>query len=205
MASGWQQGRVREQLDAASRYSRFVALMRWTLPAAAGLMLLLLFVWPNQLGDVRNLPQDSTGQREMTNLRYQGLNAKGEPMVVTASKAVQMGSLEEVVDLADVSARLERMGGGWASLQSQTGRYDQKSNRVTLTGQVRLRDHEGYDVLTDRAEIDLNHPAQAWGESPVTGRGPRGSINANGFRLSDEGKTVMFTGRSRLVLPRETP
>ena len=35
---------TREQIDAASRYSRFVVLMRWAMPAAAVLMLLLLLV-----------------------------------------------------------------------------------------------------------------------------------------------------------------
>jgi lipopolysaccharide export system protein LptC len=193
---------VREQLEQASRYSRFVGLMRWALPAAAAVMLLLLFAWPNQLGAPRDLPQDSPSQREMTNPRYQGSNARGEPMTVTASRAVQVGSLEDVIDLTEVTARLERQGGGWVTLEAKNGQYLQKTNRVTLSGQVRLRDEAGYDILTDKAEIDLNTPAQAWGENKVTGRGPRGSINANGFRITDEGKTVMFTGRSRLVLPQ---
>lgn len=194
---------TREQIDAASRYSRFVVLMRWAMPLAAVLMLLLLLVWPNANGDVRVLPKAaSIGQREMTNLRYMGLNAKGEPMVVTASRAIQMGSMDAEIDLQAVKGELTRAGGGWVRLESHTGRYDQKASRVTLTGQVHLTDDAGYDIVTESAEIDLNSPAQAWGEQPVAGTGPQGNIKANGFRITDEGKTVVFTGRSRLLLPQ---
>ncbi len=194
---------TREQIDAASRYSRFVVLMRWAMPAAAVLMLLLLLVWPNANGDVRELPKaTSVGQREMTNLRYTGLNAKGEPMVVTASRAIQMGDMNAPIDLQAVKGELTRSGGGWARLESNSGQYDQKANRVLLTGQVHITDDAGYDIVTETAEIDLNSPAQAWGQQPVTGKGPQGNIRANGFRITDEGKTVVFTGRSRLVLPQ---
>lgn len=195
---------VREELEAAGRYSRFVVLMRWTLPAAAVVMLLLLLIWPNQNGDVRSLPPTTMGQREMTNLRYSGLNAKNEPMVVTATRAIQVGDMQQAIDLENVKGELQRTGGGWVRLESLKGRYDQQANRVTLTGQVHVTDNDGYDVITEKAEIALNSPAQAWGEAPVTGRGPQGNIKANGFKITDEGKTVMFTGRSRLVLPQGT-
>lgn len=195
---------VREELEAAGRYSRFVALMRWALPAAAVIMLLLLLVWPNPNGDVRSLPTTTMSQREMTNLRYSGLNAKGEPMVVTASRATQVGDMQQAIDLENVKGELTRANGGWVRLESAAGQYDQKNNKVVLTGQVHLTDNDGYDVTTEKAEISLENPAQAWGDQPVTGAGPQGNIRANGFRITDEGKTVMFTGRSRLVLPQGT-
>lgn len=195
---------VREELEAAGRYSRFVLLMRWALPAAAVVMLVLLLVWPNPNGDVRSLPPTTMGQREMTNLRYSGLNAKNEPMVVTATRAIQVGDMQQAIDLENVKGELQRTGGGWVRLESQTGRYDQQANRVTLTGEVHLTDNDGYDVVTEKAEVALNAPAQAWGDAPVTGKGPQGNIQANGFKITDEGKTVMFTGRSRLVLPQGT-
>jgi len=162
----------------------------------------LLLVWPNANGDVRNLPATSMGQREMTNPRYSGLNTKGEPMVVTATRAVQVGEMDEAIDLENVKGELTRTGGGWVRIESLTGQYDQKNNMVVLTGQVRLTDNDGYDVVTDKATINLTAPAQASGDQPVTGKGPQGNIRANGFRITDEGKTVVFTGRSRLVLPQ---
>ena len=204
MAAGDTPAQLHEQFERADRYSRFVSLMRWALPAAAVVMLLMLFSWPNANGDPHSLPTTSAGEREITNLNYRGLNNKGEPMVVTAARAVQVGTVEDLIDLTTVTARLDRAGGGWVTLAAQTGRYDKKSNHVWLTGNVTLKDNGGYDLLTDKAEIDLNTPAQAWGDSKVTGRGPRGAINANGFRITDEGKTVVFTGRSRLILPRST-
>lgn len=194
---------VEQQLARAGQYSRFVGLMRWALPAAAVVLLLLLFVWPSATTSPRDLPQANSGFREMTNLKYTGLNAKNEPFSVTATRAVQQGSLEDMVQLSDVAGRLERTGGGWVNIASQTGSYDQKANRVQLTGAVHLTDDTGYDVTTELANIDLNTPAQASGDKPVNGKGPKGAVKANGFRITDEGKTVIFTGRARLDLPRQ--
>lgn len=186
-------------IAAARRYSRFVGLMRWALPAAAAVLLVLLFGWPSFTADFRELPATTMGQREMTNLQYSSRNAKGEPMVVKAARALQVGEVVDNIDLEAVSARLDRTGGGWVTLEAKTGRYEQKANRVILTGQVHLVDHEGYDVVTESAEINLAEPAQAFGNNPVTGMGPRGRINANGFRITDDGKTVIFTGRATMT------
>lgn len=195
---------IREELAAAGRYSRFVGLMRRALPGAAAVMLIMLLVWPNQNGDVRNLPTTSMGQREMTNPRYSGVNNKGEPMVVVASRAIQVGDMKDAIDLENVKAELTRSSGGWVRIESLKGQYNQENNRIVLTGEVHLTDNDGYDVVTDKAEIDLNSPSQAWSDQPVTGKGPQGNIQANGFRITDEGKTVVFTGRSRLELPQGT-
>lgn len=194
-------GRTGLKIAAAQRYSRFVGLMRWALPAAVVVLLIMLFGWPSLTADLRDLPPTTMGQREMTNLRYSSQNAKGEPMVVTAARAVQVGEVADSIDLETVTARLDRQGGGWVTITSQTGRYEQKANHVILTGQVHLKDDEGYDVVTEKAEINLAEPAQAFGDQPVTGTGPKGRINANGFRITDEGKTVMFTGRATLNVP----
>lgn len=192
----------REVLDQAARYSRFVLLMRRTLPAAAAALLLLIFIWPSPNGDMRSLPASTAGQREMTNLRYSGLNTNGEPMSVTATKAIQAGDMQQAINLENVVGRLERKGGGWVNIEAKTGIYDQKGNLVTLTGDVHLTDDKGYDITTQVAEINLNTPAQAHGDNPVTGRGPQGNIRGNGFKITDEGRTVIITGRSRLDLQR---
>lgn len=192
------------KIAAAQRYSRFVSLMRWALPAAAAVLLVLLFGWPSLTSDLKDLPATTMGQREMTNLRYSGMNAKGEPMRVTAARAFQVGEVADSVDLETVSARLDRQGGGWVTLAAQTGRYEQKANRVILTGQVHLKDDQGYDVVTEKAEINLTEPAQAFGDQPVKGVGPKGTINANGFRITDDGKTVMMTGRASLTVPAQS-
>lgn len=197
-------GRVQHHLEQAARYSRFVTLMRRLLPLTAGLVLMLLFVWPSLQPDPRNLPEASSNQREMTNLRYSGLNSRNEPMVVVASRATQVGPMEAPIDLENVTAELTRANGSFVRLQSQTGRYDQKANHILLTGAVHVMDKAGYDITTESAEITLNTPAQAWGDKPVTGKGPQGNIRANGFRITDEGRTVIFTGRSRLELPQGT-
>ncbi len=193
--------RIQQQLNQADRYSNFVGLMRWVLPAGAALLLVLLFVWPSTVSVRSSLPPDTSGLREIINLTYRGFNKEDEPFTVTATRAVQEGTLEDVIQLTDVTARLERSGGGWVSLTAKAGAYTQKLNQVQLTGHVHLTDDQGYDVITEQADINLTTPAQAWGDKPVNGQGPKGNVKAQGFRITDEGKTVMFTGRARMELP----
>lgn len=195
---------TRERLAEAGRYSRFVALMRYTLPAAAVVLGLVLLTWPGANGDLRDLPRTTMGQREMINPVYKGLNRKGEPVEVQAERALQAGDVAGEINLEKISATLTRAAGGLVTLSANTGRYDQKRNHLFLEGQVHIVDDAGYDLVTETARIDLNTPAKAWGTDPVTGQGPRGAIRGNGFRITDEGKTIVLTGRSRLDLNNGT-
>lgn len=181
-------------------YSRFVHMMRRVLPLLAIALGALLLIWPSLQQDPRALPPTSMGIREMTNLRYTGQNSNGEPMVVTAAHAVQVGKLENTVDLTTVSATLTRQSGKTVTISADVGRYNQEKNHLTLTDNVHLVDDDGYDLTTSIAKIDLNTPAKAWGNAPVSGTGPKGKVNAQGFKVTDAGKTVLFTGRSRLDL-----
>ncbi len=193
-------GNPRERLAEAGRYSRFVALMRYALPAAAVVLGLVLLTWPGANGDLRNLPRTTMGQREMINPVYKGLNRKGEHVEVHAERAVQVGDVADVVTLEKISATLTRTAGGRVSLTANGGRYDQRRNHLFLEGQVHIVDDTGYDLVTETAQVDLNTPSRAWGTDPVSGRGPKGAIRGNGFRITDEGKTIVLTGRSRLDL-----
>ncbi len=180
--------------------------MRKALPLLAVLLGLLLVIWPAVKNGPRDLPPSSMGQREMTNLHYTGQNANGEPMDVTAQHAIQVGKLEDLIDLTTIVATLTRASGSTVTITADTGRYDQVKNHMTLTSNVHVLDGEGYDLVTDKAEIDLATPAKAWGDAPVSGTGPNGrKISAGGFRVTDAGKTVVFTGRGRLDLERKSP
>jgi lipopolysaccharide export system protein LptC len=40
----------------------------------------------------------------------------------------------------------------------------------------------------------------AQGNQPVAAQGPFGTLTADGFRLTDRGQVVLFTGKARVVL-----
>ena len=55
------------------------------------------------------------------------------------------------------------------------------------------------ETLPHAAELDTR-TGEAWGAAAVRGQGPIGTIEAGGFRIIDDGDTILFTGRSRLRL-----
>ena len=54
-------------------------------------------------------------------------------------------------------------------------------------------------VLTAAAQIQLRE-GSASGDEPVAAQGPFGTLTSEGFRLTDRGQVVIFTGRSHAVL-----
>jgi lipopolysaccharide export system protein LptC len=58
--------------------------------------------------------------------------------------------------------------------------------------------------VTKTAHVDVSADT-AEGHDPVSGRGPSGDIDAQGFRILDKGDTIIFTGKSDLLLKGSKP
>ena len=52
---------------------------------------------------------------------------------------------------------------------------------------------------TPAASVDLQ-AGTAQSDSPVTGHGPEGQIDAQGFRILDKGARIIFTGKSQMTI-----
>jgi len=84
-------------------------------------------------------------------------------------------------------------------LTAAKGIYGRTAESLDLEGSVVLYHDSGYEFLTEKAKIDLERSI-AEGDVPVRGQGPFGNLQAEGFRLVDKGKTIYFTGKSKLVI-----
>lgn len=180
-------------------HTRIVNAAKVALPVMAALILLAVAVWPlvTGPGEVRQAGPDS-GALEMVDARFVGTDPKSRPFEVRAEKVVQSGE-GTVVTLEKPRAEITLPGGDWITLSATQGRYDRESGRLSLAGQVTLYHDGGYEFMTEQAELDTNEGV-AWGEAPVQGQGPIGTIEAGGFRIMNDGDTIIFTGRSRLRL-----
>jgi len=67
---------------------------------------------------------------------------------------------------------------------------------------VTLYRDDGTTVTTDSASLDLKNGAAASSE-PTHAEGPFGTLDAQGFTLTDKGTAIQFTGPARLVLNGE--
>ena len=182
-----------------------VRLAKWLLPIAGVGLLVGIAVWPelDRLEDrarvsFRRVIQAAPDAVRVVEPRYQGLDEQNRPFTVTATVATQTETAD-IVDLDRPRADIVMTDGSWVLLESVTGRFDKGRNTLDLSGEVTLWQDGGNLLVTEAAEIQLQEGA-ASGDRPVAAQGPFGTLVSEGFRLTERGQVVVFTGRSRAVL-----
>jgi lipopolysaccharide export system protein LptC len=183
-----------------------LALARRALPLAACLLLAAIVLWPeiNRTEDrvrvqINLAAQVSPEAMRISEPRFRGLDEQGRPYNVTAATATQAGESTDVVDLEQPKADLLLGNGAWVMLESRTGRFDRGAHRLDLAGDVTLWHDNGTTMQTERATI-LTQEGSASGDAPVAAQGGFGTLTSEGFRLTDRGQVVIFTGRAHAVL-----
>jgi lipopolysaccharide export system protein LptC len=133
------------------------------------------------------------------NPRYVGSDAQNQPYVITADQALQVSGDSNVTDLVNPKGDITLNSGVWLSLTANEGTYRKQEQALDLEGKVNLFHDGGYEILTERAHIDLVGNS-AEGNDPVTGQGPDTELSGEGFRVYDRGQRVLVTGQSRLLI-----
>jgi len=187
------------------RYSRFVACMKLALPAAAVALLLLVAVWPriqSAIERLHRLPRIDLSQARdlrMVNLRYSGRDRHDRPFTVTADAARQRPEVDDLVELEGPKADMTTENDTWLALTAYSGIYRPQSQLLDLFGDVELFQDKGNEFKTDSAHIDMAK-GSASGDDPIEGHGGFGTIEAQGFRIENQGDIIIFTGKALLVL-----
>lgn len=203
--SGWFGG-DRTPAEVGTRHSRRVALLRRVLPVIGVALLLLVAIWPRltPLWDRMRLafpPIDLRDAKElqMVNPRYAGTDRTGRPFVVTAASGRQVPDRQDLMSLRAPRADVKTQSGAEIVVTAVTGVYQSQSQLLDLFGEVTLVHQNGTRFVTDTARVDAAGNT-AKGSAPVEGHGPSGDIKAQGFEILDKGDTILFTGRSDLLL-----
>jgi lipopolysaccharide export system protein LptC len=180
-----------------------VGLAKRVLPLVALALLSLLALYPelygsgdrNRISYRRVAIAPEGGQ--LTDALYQGVDDQGRPFTVTATKVRQMGA--DRTDLDSPKADMQLPSGTWLMLEAHRGIYEQKANRLDLSGDVTLYRDDGTMLQTEAATIDMKSSSAA-GHEMVHAEGPFGTLDAQGFSVLDRGAVIQFTGPARLVL-----
>lgn len=187
----------RREVRRASRiYSRFVTLMKVTLPLTALAMLALVAAWPTLTELPRPRIVADKGQLEMINPRFYAADEQNQPYSITATRADQSNEFPGLVALDKPEAEMTEAGGTWVTIRSDRGWYDRNSGMLRMVGSVHVLRDDGSEFTTDEAFSEVDK-GTAWGDRPVVGQGPQGEINAAGFRMADRGKSVVFVNQSK--------
>src|SRR5581483_8615207 len=106
---------------------------------------------------------------------------------------------DSIINLKQIIADMTMTDGAWVALTADTGVYDRDQSTVDLSGNVTLFHDTGLQFQTDAAKVDLKNDT-AQGDAPVEGQNPDGTLVAEGFRVLNDGKTVIFLGRSYMKI-----
>lgn len=194
-------------------YSRFVGMMKVLLPVGAVILAALIIAWPHlQATDGRfrigfsSLIATQAERPSIVNPRLVGTDEKDQPFSITADLAKDFqlrkdfwGDTSTPVELEMPKADITLRDGTWLVLTANTGQLTPNTKMLELSGAVNLFHDSGYELRTTHAIIDLEK-GSAVSDQPVEGQGPFGTINAEGLRLTDKGKDIVFTGKARLLL-----
>ncbi len=193
--------------DGVAGYSRFVSAMKLILPAVAALLIALVAAWPHlqPQADARfrlDFPTVSAHEAEepaMVNARYHGVDKEMRPFTVSADIAKNLIRQDKSVELEMPKADVDLADGTWLVLTAETGIYSRVKKKLSLEGAVNLFHDTGYEFRTEKAHMDLD-TGETVGPARVEGQGPFGDLEADGFRLLNKGRTIVFTGKSKLVI-----
>ncbi len=192
------------RLSRRSSYSRFVGVLKVLLPATAVGLIILVIAWPgfeeNATPEV-SLPEIDLqgGEVSVLNPRWNGVDDEDRPFTVTADLVSQSKEDRNLYELELPKADMTLEDETWLALTARAGRFFYEEQQLELTGDVDMFHDQGFEIRTESASIDLKSK-DAWGEEAVEGHGPAGRLNAEGFRITQEGARILFTGKSRLIV-----
>lgn len=200
--------RISQNADAASRiynqnYSRFIRWARLILPVFAVAIIAVVMTWDNTTQDIKAIKQETSaptiGKNELLNPRFESKDQKDQPYTITAKRAVQGETNDNLIILEEPLADMLLKSGAWLAAKAKQGAYRQDTNRLLLTGDVQLFHDAGYQMNTEELNVNME-TNDAWSEVDVYGQGPRGEIEAKGVDASSSKQTLKFIGPAKLTI-----
>jgi lipopolysaccharide export system protein LptC len=185
-----------------SQLDKTVKLLAVVLPALVGAIAAAMLIAPlGERGEVsflldRNKVDTAQDRLRVDDAMYRGRDDKGRPFALTAGGAVQRSAAVPVVELADLTARMQ-LSDGPAVLLAPAGRYNIQDQRVAVDGVVRFAAADGYRMAVRNVSIDL--PSRTvTGAGGVQGAIPAGTFSANSIRADLDSRVLTLSGRARL-------
>jgi lipopolysaccharide export system protein LptC len=201
--------RRRRLLRKWRRHSAVIAVLRKVLPALCLLILATIGAWAalNVInGRSEGAKVASDANIRMDRLVLQGRTERGQPYLVTSDSAVRDNVDSSKLTLVKPVLTLDSGGPTWTIVKADSGIYRQDTGILDLHGAVNLDDYKGNHLATEHAVVDTKKN-NVDGDTPISGHGPLGSINASSYSLRDGGAYLLFKGRvkSRIYPQHQTP
>jgi lipopolysaccharide export system protein LptC len=194
----------------AARHSRRVRFLRFAIPAAiliiAAVIFVATFVKPFRL--IAPFPIDPgkislSGTKIIMELpRVTGYTTDQRPYELTARAAAQDLTRLEVLELNEISAKVELRDGQRVNITSINGVYDTKAEVLRLNDHITISSTSGYEGRLSEATVHVLS-GNIISESPVEVKLPNGTLNANRLEVKENGAFIKFGGGVEMNLKPE--
>lgn len=183
-------------------HDRLVAFLAKALPAGIGVVAAVMILVPlSPRGEIsflldRNKVAVTSERIRVSDAAYRGQDNHGRDFVVTAGTAVQKSAEIPIVEMLDLSARLN-LNDGPAEVRAPRGAYNYKDEKIDVTGDVRFTAPDGYRMSTSNVLLDVKQKV-AVGSGGVEGTVPTGTFRADSMKADFENRVVTLQGNARL-------
>lgn len=180
------------------RRSRRVLLLRRVLPIGIAVVAGGAVLWIVGQTIVAGIEQRASRVDEirLSNPMFHGQDAQGRAFVIGAEEAVR-DSRTGLYRLEAPLMRIDQTGGKSTQLSAGRGVYDEKSRRLTLSGQVLIADDgAGFRFTAPKAVVDTS-TGRVTGTEGIRGEGPLGTISASSYAISEQGGRIVLGGPVR--------
>ena len=189
-------------------HSRLVAWMKIILPLAALGLLSTLFLLSRKVDLTSTIPfsqvdlEQRAHDQGATNPSFSGVATGGEQISFQAVSVRPDPDRPERMLAEGIQARLSLTNDTVIDIAGVQGEVDQGFLTANLSGNVRVITTTGYDIRTDRLNVEFD-TLRAETPGPVVGTGPPGDLSAGRMILTQHGDSevlhLLFTDGVKLV------
>ena len=187
-----------------TRYTRFVVFSKLLLGLASlGLILMVILIplLSSENAEIR-IAFDSVESRDnsmplMVNPVFQGVDKKDQPYTITAETALQ--KQEGLIVMEAIEADMFVNEKNWLALKANGGTLDDVKNKLTLLGNVEMFHDAGYEVRTERADINMKNN-DVTGPEEIYAQGLLGNLRSDRFRIEQNGDRLYFVDNVKMVI-----
>lgn len=202
-------GQPKAVIVGARRHSRRVLFLRKAVPAALALMLVGL-VAANYLNPARwlRIPTEfgtlviSGSKITMEAPRLAGFTKDQREYEVTATAASQDTRKPQIVELKEISARIDMEDKSTVTLTAVDGIYDTKADLLTLGQEIIIQSTAGYQGRLTEAQVEIKN-GRIVSDKPVQMKMPQGTLDANRLEVTETGGKIRFDGGVVMMLTPE--
>lgn len=187
-------------------HDRLIAFLAKAMPAGIGLVAAVMILVPlSPRGEIsflldRNKVAVTDERLKVDDAAYQGKDNRNRDFVVTAGTAVQKSASTPIVEMLDLSAKMN-LNDGPANVDAPRGAYNYDQEVIDISGPVQFDAPDGYRMTTSNVKIDIKQK-RAVGSGGVQGAVPTGTFSADSMKADLEERTVTLDGNAHL---RMTP